>query len=128
MHENRKKVQNVILWIIQFILASGFIWSAAVKWFLDEKSLAVMWPWTVDHLWLVRFTGLVDLMAAFGLIIPGVFKMSRLWISLAAAGVILLMLIAGTFHLVRGEVDSIGVNITFMLLAAFVLWGRLSGK
>jgi putative oxidoreductase len=43
---------------------------------------------------------------------------------LAAAGLVLVMLLASAFHLSRGEVGALPVNLVLGGIAAFVAWGR----
>jgi hypothetical protein len=43
---------------------------------------------------------------------------------LAGTGLIVLMICAIVFHISRGERSQIFPNIIFLLLAAFVAWGR----
>lgn len=72
----------------------------------------------------VKGTGIVDWLAAAGLILPGLLNIKPRLSTIAAVGVVLLMICAGIFHISRGEASQIGVNIIFALLAAFVAWGR----
>jgi hypothetical protein len=116
---------NILLWSAQVLLASGFIWAAAMKLCQPADKLAAMWPWTAENPGLVKFTGVVDLLGGMGLILPGLL---RVWPKLtiyAAYGTIVLMIAASSFHISRGEGSLIGVNIFFALLAAFIVWGRL---
>ncbi len=43
---------------------------------------------------------------------------------LAALSLIVHQVLAGLFHLSRGEVDVLPMNVVFIALAGFVLWGR----
>jgi hypothetical protein len=43
---------------------------------------------------------------------------------LAAAGLILLQLLAAAFHLSRGEAAVVPLNVALIALVAFVWWGR----
>jgi hypothetical protein len=89
------------------------------------EKLAAMWPWT-DQVpaALVKLTGMVDLLGAVGLILPSLLHIQPKLTPIAAIGVIVLMLCASIFHIVRGEASLIGVNIVFAAIAAFVAWGR----
>lgn len=115
---------NVFLWIAQVLLALSLIWAAWMKLLSPKNELALMWPWTADHPGLVRLTGWLDLLAGFGLILPGLFGVFRKLTVYAALGVVVLMLAAGIFHIARGETSSIGINVFFVLMAAFIAWGR----
>ncbi|MCF6406859.1 DoxX family protein [Chitinophaga filiformis] len=118
---------HIILWIAQIILAAGFLWAAAMKLFQPIEKLAAMWPWTgqVSSL-IVRLLGVIDLLGALGLILPTLLRIRPGLTAITAVAIIVLMLCASVFHIVRGEAAVIGVNIFFALIAAFIAWGRLT--
>lgn len=118
------KVMNVILWIAQVILAISFIWAAMMKLFQSADKLAEMWPWTADNVSLVKLTGILDLLAGIGLILPALLRIQPKLTIYAAYGTIALMITASIFHIVRGEASQIGVNIFFAVFAVFIAWGR----
>ena len=109
---------NILRWIAQGLLAATLIWAGGMKLFKPIDSLSKMWPWTGEvAVAFVKFTAIVDLLGAIGLCIPSLTPF-------AAIGLILLMICAGGFHIYRGEASSIGFNIVFALIAAFIAWGR----
>ncbi len=115
---------NSILWVAQVVLAAGFLWAAAMKLLEPADRLAAMWPWTADHTGLVKVTGVLDLLAGIGLVLPALL---RIWPRLtvyAAYGAIALMIAASIFHISRGEGSQIGINVFFAVVAAFIAWGR----
>ena len=71
-----------------------------------------------------EITGLFDLLAALGLVLPGVLRKRPELTVYAAYGTILLMIAASVFHVSRGEASLIGINIFFLALAVFIAWGR----
>lgn len=121
-HDTSK--MNITLWIAQITLAAGFVWSAAMKLFQPTDKLADMWAWTADHAELVKLTGIVDLLAGMGLVLPALFHIQPKLTIYAAYGSVALMIAASIFHIARGETSQIGVNIFFALVAAFIAWGR----
>lgn len=119
------KVLHITLWIVQGLLAASLVWAGALKLFQSGHDLSAMWPWTGEIApWLVKLTGVLDLSAAAGLVLPGVLGIRPALMPLAAIGLVLLMLAAGLFHIARGEAPVIGVNVIFGIMAAFVAWGR----
>jgi putative oxidoreductase len=72
----------------------------------------------------VKLTGILDLLAGLGLVLPGLFRIQPKLTVYAAYGIIALMIAASIFHISRGEASLIGVNIFFLAVAAFVAWGR----
>jgi uncharacterized membrane protein YphA (DoxX/SURF4 family) len=122
--QKTSKTLNVILWIVQVLLSVGFIWAAYMKFFEPADSLAQMWPWTADNPGLVKITGLFDLLAGIGLVLPGLVRIQPGLTIYAAYGTIALMIAASMFHITRGEGSQIGVNVFFLAGAVFIVWGR----
>jgi DoxX-like family len=117
---------SIGLWIAQVILAASFIWAASMKLFKPIEELSLMWPWVGQvSEGLVKFTGVVDLLGAVGLILPSVLRIRPNFTPVTAMGIILLMICASVFHIIRGEAGNIAPNIVFAILAAFIAWGRL---
>ena len=116
---------HISLWIVQGILAASLIWAAGMKLFQPAETLAGMWPWAGQvPKGLLKLTGLVDLSAGLGLVLPALLRIRPKLTPLAAIGVVVLMVVASVFHISRGEGSQIGPNIVFALLAGFVAWGR----
>ena len=116
---------NIILWIVQLLMAATLIWAAYAKWFMPAAKLAAMWPWTSQlSPALVKLTGVLDFLGGLGLVLPVLLRIQSRLTPIAAIGLILLMICATVFHVSRGEASQIGFNIVFALLAAFVAWGR----
>jgi len=122
--QRASKVMDVVLWVAQIILAGSLIWAATMKLFQPVDKLAEMWPWTADHASLAKLTGVVDLLAGIGLILPALLRIQPRLTIYAAYGTIALMIAASIFHIARGEASQIGINIFFAMTAAFVAWGR----
>lgn len=119
------KAMHLALWAAQVLLSAGLAWAAFMKLFQPLEKVSAMWPWTGEvPVALVKFTGIIDLLAAAGLILPSLLRIQPKLTPIAAVGVIVLMICAGVFHIIRGEASVIGVNIVFAALSAFVAWGR----
>jgi hypothetical protein len=73
----------------------------------------------------VRATGVLDLLAAAGLVLPAAFGVAPVLVPLAAVGVVLLMIGAGIVRLRYGSRKAIVGDAAYLILAAFVAWGRL---
>lgn len=111
------------MWIVQVLLSATLIWAAYMKLFQTGEALSAMWPWTGEiPPVLVKLTGIMDLLAGLGLVLPGVLNIRPALTFVAAGGVVLLMVCAMVFHLSRGE--SPVFNIVFAAFAAVVAWGR----
>ncbi len=122
---NPSKTLNITLWIAQILLAATFIWAASMKLFQPIEKLSAMWPWVGQvPVALVNFTGVIDLLGALGVILPALFRIRPKLTPITAVAIIILMICASVFHIVRGEASVIGVNVIFALIAAFIAWGR----
>lgn len=118
------KTLNALLWVAQWLLSATLLWAAIMKLSKSAGELAAMWPWTAAYPLLVKVTGIIDLLCALGLILPGLLRIKRKLTILAAYSVIALMLAACVFHVMRGEASAIGFNIVVAVIAGFIAWGR----
>lgn len=122
--QKTSKTINAILWIAQVLLALTFMWAAFMKLFQSADALAKMWSWTADNALLVKFTGIIDLAAGIGLVVPALLRIRPKLTIYAAYGTVILMAAAGAFHILRGEASQIGFNVFVAVLAGFIAWGR----
>ena len=112
---------NTILWIVQGILATTFLWAGFMKLFKPED---LPFPWVKDNANLVLITGIVDLLGGLGIVLPALLRIQPKLTIYTAYGMITLMTLASIFHISRGEAKDIGFNIFMLLMAIFVAWGR----
>jgi hypothetical protein len=61
---------------------------------------------------LVRFIGVSELAGALGLIMPAITRIKPRLTPLAAAGLVLVMIFAAAFHILRGELGALLINAT----------------
>lgn len=116
---------HIGLWIVQGLLAVAFGMAGVLKTIMPISELAAQMGWPGDlPAALVRFIGLSELAAAVGLILPAALRIRPILTPLAALGLVVVMVLAAGFHLVRGEVEALPINLAFGALAAFVAWGR----
>ena len=119
-------VLNISLWIAQILLAIMFFNAGQMKLFHPMEQLAVIMPWSVDvPVWLVRFIGTCELLGSIGLLLPSILRIKPMLTPIAAFGFALIMLFAAIFHVSRGEGQFIGFHIIVMIIAIFIIWGRI---
>jgi len=119
---------NLALWICAGLLAAVLFFAGTVKLVVPQERLAAApgGRWTGDvSVGFVTFLGVVELLGAVGLILPAVLDIAPILVPLAAIGVVLLMTGAMVTHARRGETKAVFANVFYLLLAAFVAWGRL---
>ena len=116
---------NVALWIVQGLLAVFFLWHAVLKFLLpDGLPDTLTWLYDIPRLQSIGI-GILELMAAIGLVLPGVTRIKPRLVPLAAVGLMLTMIGAALFHVTRGEYLQIPVNVVAFVLAGFVAYGRM---
>lgn len=119
---------NILLWLVQILLACAFGMAGAMKSTQPVEVLAANGIAWAPHLplALVRFIGISEFLGAVGLILPALTKIKPFLTPLAALGLLTIMILAMGFHVSRGEAGALPANIVLGGLAAFVAWGRTS--
>ena len=119
---------NIALWIVQGLLAFAFGYSGIMKIVQSKDQLKTMMHWVVDaRPQTIKGIGILEVLAAIGLILPQATGVLTWLTPLAAAGLILLMLGAIATHTRRHETHMIIANLVLLVLAAFVAIGRFAG-
>ena len=115
---------RVGLWVAQVLLALLFGFSGAMKLALPYAKLLTQGAW-VTHVPenLVKFIGVAELSGAVGLILPAATRIKPFLTPLAAAGFVVIMVLASALHLSIGERPI--AQLLICGLAAFIVWGRL---
>jgi len=117
-----KKALEVGCWMVQGLLAVTLLWAGYTKLFTPKEILAGMWSWTAENSTLVVIAGIADMGGGLGIILPSLFRMKPQLVRYAAMGIALLMIAAAVFHVARGEMSEIGINVFVLLLTLFVIW------
>ena len=116
---------NVVLWILQGLLAVAFAGAGVLKSTRSKEKLAPQMAWVDDFSpATVRFIGVVEFLGALGLILPALTGIAPILTPLAATGIAVIMLLAAIVHARRKEPSGIAVTVVLLVLAATVAWGR----
>lgn len=116
---------NVVLWILQAVLAVAFAMAGLMKLTQPKEKLLGRLPWVEDFSpATVKLIGAAELAAAVGLILPAATRIAPVLTPLAATGLVVLMVLAAIAHSRRKEPNGIAVNAVLAVLAAVVAWGR----
>jgi hypothetical protein len=115
---------SIGLWTLQMFLAALFIMTGSMKAFMPADLLAAQTPLPIA---VVRFIGLCELAGALGLVLPGLLRIAPGLTSLAAAGLVVLMLGATILTPILIAPDPIMMLLpaTVGVLAAYVGYARL---
>jgi hypothetical protein len=112
---------NVVLWIIQTLLALLFLFAGGVKLILPVAAMAKQVALPGSFL---RFIGVCEVLGAIGLILPGITKIRMGLTSLAASGLVIIMIGATWITVAKASLASALFPCAVGLLAAFVAYGR----
>lgn len=116
---------SLFLWILQIVLAVMFMGIGGQRLTGSSRKLRRL-PWTDGYpLGLIRALGAVEVVAGLGLLLPGLLGVAPLLTPSAAGGLVALMALAVALHLRRGPRQAAVLPAILLIMAAFVLWGRL---
>jgi putative oxidoreductase len=116
-------VANIALWVLQLLMAALFFWHGQFSVFPPTDMVAMINENIGEGLRV--FIGVAEILAAIGLILPGLTRILPWLTALAAAGLMIVMSCASVFHLVRGETASaISAFVIFLLVSviAYTRW------
>jgi uncharacterized membrane protein YphA (DoxX/SURF4 family) len=120
----RRSTLNIVLWVVQALLALLFIWGGGSKLVMSLEQLAgppgsVALPGAF-----LRFIGVAELLGGIGLILPSLLRIRPGLTPLAAAGLVIIMIGAVGITLAGGGGGMALIPAVTGLLAAFVAYGR----
>ncbi|MFG1645595.1 DoxX family protein [Amycolatopsis sp. NPDC049252] len=119
---------NLALWIAAGLLAVVALTGGISKTFVAKEKLAAIpgGQWTGDFgAGFVKTLGIVELLAAIGLVLPALAGVAPVLVPVTAACWVLLMIGAMITHLRHdGAGRFVALNLTYLALAAFLAWGR----
>ncbi|MEU4473414.1 DoxX family protein [Micromonospora sp. NPDC023888] len=127
---------NVVLWIIQILLAVVFAGAGFAKLTQPKDKLRELMRW-VDPVppTQVKALGAVELLAAVGLVLPALTGIATVLTPIAATGLVIVMIGGILVHLRdlkkrdtpegrRAELQGAITCAVLLVLAAVVAWGR----
>lgn len=117
---------NIALWIVAGLLAAIFLASGVVKVVQPKEKLTASGMGAVEGFGdgTVKAIGVLEILAAAGLVLPGAVGVAPVLVPLAAVGLVLLMVGAAVTHLRRDEAQGVVVTTALLALAVLVAWGR----
>jgi uncharacterized membrane protein YphA (DoxX/SURF4 family) len=119
---------NVGLWIGQMFLAIVFVYSGAMKSTKTEQELVAMGQTGVENLSgsLIRFIGVSEILGAAGIILPWLTGIVPVLTPVAATSLGTIMILAAIVHFRRNEKTTAMLNLSILLVCAFVAYGRFT--
>jgi hypothetical protein len=115
---------NIVLWIIQILLALLFLFAGLTK-LLPIIQMPPPPPnmW-IPPMWFLKFIGVCEVLGALGLVLPGLFHRQQYLTVLAAIGLTILMIGAVVVSVMTMGVAAGLTPLIVGVLCAFVAYGR----
>lgn len=114
---------NIALWIAQALLAAIFLFAGGMKLVVPIEEMTKQMPIPLPG-WFLRFTGIVEVLGAIGVILPWLLRIRPALTPLAATGLVIVMIGATVYTLAAGDLASAPIPLVVGILAAFVAYGR----
>lgn len=113
---------NIVLWVLQVLLAAAFF---AHGWLMlwPPPDIAVQMNESLPR-WFSLFIGVAEILAAVGLILPGLTRIMPWLVVWAAGGIMIVMVSATIYHLMRGEMSSAAITLVLLVMATVVAYMR----
>ncbi|HWM72125.1 MAG TPA: DoxX family protein [Nocardioides sp.] len=119
---------NLTLWIIAGLLAVAYLASGGGKLFMPKGKIAAVGAsarWVNDFSSpSVKAIGALEVLGAVGLVLPAVLDIAPVLVPLAASGLAVVMVGAVITRIRRREFKFMMADLAYLVLAAFVAWGR----
>ena len=112
---------NVLLWILQVLLAALFLFAGVMKLIMSPEQMAGPVALPVGFL---RFIGVCEVLGALGLVLPWLLRIKPGLTPLAAAGLVIIMIGATVIGIMGGMVGVALVNVVLALLLVFIAHRR----
>lgn len=113
---------NIVLWVLQFLLAVAFF---AHGWLFltPPPEIAALMDASLPR-WFQLFLGVAEVLAAVGLTLPALTGIMPWLVSWAAAGIMIVMVSATVYHVARAEISSAAITFLLLAMATFVAYMR----
>src|SRR5438874_8802167 len=114
---------NIALWIVQGLLAALFLFAGGMKLVMPIEEMLKQMPIPLPG-WFLQVTGIFEMLGAIGVILPWLLRIRPGLTPLAAAGLVIVMIVATAYNLAAGDVATALITLVIGLLCAFVAYGR----
>lgn len=113
---------NIVLWVLQVLLALAFL-AHGLLFLSPPPEIAVQMNASLPR-WFQLFLGVAEVLAAVGLTLPGLTRVMPFLVTWAAVGIMIVMVSATVYHLMRGEISSAVITLLLLGMATFVAYMR----
>jgi len=112
---------NVLLWVVQGLLAALFLFAGGMKLVLPLEAMAG--PIALPGFFM-RFIGVAEVAGALGLVLPSLLRIQPRLTPVAAAGLVIIMIGATVLTGAVGPASMAAFPLVVGVLAGFVAYGR----
>ncbi len=121
---------NIALWTVAGLLALAYVAGGLLKVVLSKQRIresgGASAAWTDDvSPARIKTIGVLEILGGLGLVLPGVTGIAPELVPLAALGLAMIMVGAAVTRISRREYRLLVPDLAYLVLIAFVLWGRL---
>jgi hypothetical protein len=113
---------NTLLWVLQVLLALAFGAHGCLLLFPPAEIAVQMNAALPRGFWV--FLGVAEVLAAFGITLPGLTRIQPWLVSVTAACLMFVTVCATGWHLMRGEYSSAPITFILLVIATFVAYMR----
>ena len=113
---------NIVLWVLQLLLAAAFF-AHGLLFLTPPPDIAVQMNASMPR-WFQLSLGVAEIMAAIGLILPGLTRILPWLVTWAAVGIMVVMVCATIFHLARSEWSSALITLLLLAMATYLAYMR----
>ena len=117
---------NIVLWILQVLLAAQFLWHGWIMIFPPAEFVDIINANL--GVGLRYFIGITELLAVLGLILPGLLRIYTWLLPLTLAGLMIVASSATVYHFIRGENSSAIYTAVLFVIIIFVAYMRWKVK
>ena len=111
------KTKNIILWVIQVLLAGLFIFSGVAKLMMPIEALTSQIPLPGIF---IQCISVLEILGGLGLFLPGIFKIYKILTPLAAIGLLIIMIGAVVVTVATMGISSAILPFVVGILCVFV--------
>ena len=113
---------NIVLWVLQVLLALAFF-AHGLLFLSPPPDIAALMNESLPR-WFQLFLGVAEVSAAVGLLLPGLTRVMPWLVTWAAVGIMIVMVSATVYHVMRGEISSALITLLLLVMATFVAYMR----
>jgi uncharacterized membrane protein len=116
---------NVVLWILQVLLALAVLAAGTTKVVTPKSKLRDRMTWVDSFSETgVKLIGVAEALGGLGLILPAATGIAPILTPIAAVGIAIVMIGAVITHLRRTENTQVAPSAILLVMALIIAWGR----